>query len=259
MSKYERLRRYLQSISSDIWRASFADVEAILGFSLPDSARKYAAWWANQTPPLSQTSSWVDAGWQTEDVDLGSLRVAFRRVTSPASGVRFAPRNPLVQPAIVSSRRALSLSPHAWDGPARVSIQAQFEWKPIGRIVLDHARRLAFPLAQATPGLYRFRLLIDGKEARYIGETDNLSRRFAHYRNPGSRQETNIRINARFLDALAGGAEIAVAVVTENALIDLGDGLTPVDLGSKAIRRLLENTSLLAGGGSDIEMLNRGE
>ena len=79
MSKYDPLRKHLLSISSNAWQAAFADIEAVLGFSLPSSARRFSAWWANQDPPLSQTLGWVDAGWQTMDVDIVRNTVTFRR------------------------------------------------------------------------------------------------------------------------------------------------------------------------------------
>jgi hypothetical protein len=79
MGKYEPLTHYLENQAVETWEASFSDVERILGFPLPRSAREYAAWWANQEPGHSQTRGWRDAGWETGNVDLAARKVRFRR------------------------------------------------------------------------------------------------------------------------------------------------------------------------------------
>ena len=83
MGKYEPLTHYLENHAGEIWDASFADVERILGFALPRSAHDYAAWWANQKPGHSQTRGWSDAGWETGQVDLAAKKVRFRRGRRP--------------------------------------------------------------------------------------------------------------------------------------------------------------------------------
>jgi hypothetical protein len=88
MSKYEPLAQALRREQDDQWTASFEDVERVLGFSLPASARNYREWWANQrSGGHSQTRGWQDAGWQVWKVDLAGEQVTFRRVAGeiPAS------------------------------------------------------------------------------------------------------------------------------------------------------------------------------
>lgn len=81
MMKYAPLRRHLATLVKDEWLASFAQVEQILGFALPASARKYPAWWANQAGPgHSQSQAWEAAGWRTGDIDLAARCVRFRRI-----------------------------------------------------------------------------------------------------------------------------------------------------------------------------------
>ena len=79
MSKYDRLTAYLSTLTTEEWRASFAEIEEILGFSLPASAYEHPAWWANQTGGNGQSSAWQDAGWKTEGLDLGGTSVTFVR------------------------------------------------------------------------------------------------------------------------------------------------------------------------------------
>lgn len=80
MGRYHPLTEFLKAREDDIWSASFAQVEKILGFSLPESAEKYPAWWANQSNGRhSQAMAWQEAGWRTRNVDLRGRRVAFER------------------------------------------------------------------------------------------------------------------------------------------------------------------------------------
>jgi hypothetical protein len=83
--KYARLRDYLQDLTTDVWEASFDEIERILGFSLPASARRYQAWWANQqTGGPSQAHSWSEAGWRTRRLRIQDERVTFERVAGPS-------------------------------------------------------------------------------------------------------------------------------------------------------------------------------
>ena len=81
MSKYDVLTRHLKEMTEGNWEASFVDIERILGFKLPDSAREYPAWWANQlTGQRVQCRSWMNAGWQANDLDLDGEKITFHRV-----------------------------------------------------------------------------------------------------------------------------------------------------------------------------------
>src|SRR5205085_7986630 len=83
MGKYEPLAAYLNEERENVWVASFAEIEAVLGFSLPPSARDHREWWGNQRGGgHSQAKGWQDAGWQVWKVDLQAKRVEFRRVGS---------------------------------------------------------------------------------------------------------------------------------------------------------------------------------
>jgi hypothetical protein len=80
MSRYQPLADFLDGKKELEWNATFAEVEAQLGFPLPDSAYKYPAWWANQTGAgHSQTKGWRSVGWKTRDLDLERKRIRFER------------------------------------------------------------------------------------------------------------------------------------------------------------------------------------
>ena len=86
MSKYDPLSNYLRRRKGDVWQAEFSEIEAILGFPLPESARRYPAWWANQNGGgHSQTAGWQSAGWRTADLDLAGKSVRFERLTDAQS------------------------------------------------------------------------------------------------------------------------------------------------------------------------------
>ncbi|HEX6374939.1 MAG TPA: type II toxin-antitoxin system VapB family antitoxin [Allosphingosinicella sp.] len=90
MGKYESLAASLQDREQDEWDASFEQIEEVLGFALPPSARRYREWWANQRGQgHSQARGWQDAGWQVWKVDLAGERATFRRANHgypPAGG-----------------------------------------------------------------------------------------------------------------------------------------------------------------------------
>lgn len=80
MSRYQPLADFLAGKKELEWNATFAEIEAQLGFPLPDSAYKYPAWWANQTGAgHSQTKGWRSVGWKTRDLDLERRRIRFER------------------------------------------------------------------------------------------------------------------------------------------------------------------------------------
>ena len=80
MGKYEPLAQFLDSRNEDSWTATFEQIEAKLGFTLPKSAYGYRAWWSNQQGPgHSQKEAWQAAGWETKDVDLSRKIVRFVR------------------------------------------------------------------------------------------------------------------------------------------------------------------------------------
>lgn len=235
MSKYQPLKQHLEGLAVREWHTTFKEIERILGFSLPPSARKHQAWWANAHDHMPQRHVWLDAGWRTHDINLSAGHVLFVR-EAPR---RFAPqRDPSPPPSALPEV-------HAWDTSRRFSCGTRMEWAPLGKVEKDDKGLLQFPQAAPRPGLYCFRVRITEREMRYIGESDNLARRFGHYRNLGPTQETNIRLNARLLSEPDAGAEIAVSICADDAWIDWGPGPKVADLSQKSVRCLLENAAII--------------
>ena len=76
--RYQRLRQYLEALRGNEWRATFDQIEKVIGTDLPLSARKYPAWWSNTTGH-SQALAWMKAGWITRKVTLTERSVVFER------------------------------------------------------------------------------------------------------------------------------------------------------------------------------------
>jgi len=79
MSKYDPLRRHLEARLGFETPMRFSDIEEVLGFGLPDSARKFPAWWSNNTGTHVGVKAWRDAGFRTSRVDIPGERVTFVR------------------------------------------------------------------------------------------------------------------------------------------------------------------------------------
>ena len=138
-----------------------------------------------------------------------------------------------------------------------VQIRLEFNWQFLGELLTDGNSRLQFPAAPRQPGLYRFRLCGNGPARHYVGETDELRRRFQHYRTPGRSQQTNIRMNAEFRDHITGGGSIEVDIVIDKIAVIAGDEPVTIDLSDKAMRRLLEHAALVDEAAAGALLLNR--
>ncbi len=76
MSKYDPLLDHLVH-SKGVVEFQFIDVEKVLGFPLPASARRYAAWWSNSGGTHVQAAAWLEAGYRTEDVNIEQEKLRF--------------------------------------------------------------------------------------------------------------------------------------------------------------------------------------
>lgn len=87
MSKYEPLQRYLAQQPGEEAPMTFKEIEAVLGFKLPESARAHRPWWSNNVGTHVNAAAWRRAGWRTARVDLASEKVTFVRDHAPQAGV----------------------------------------------------------------------------------------------------------------------------------------------------------------------------
>jgi hypothetical protein len=80
MSKYQSLNQFFKAQTSGFLRMTFDEVEKEAGFKLPASARLHQAWWANDRDRHVQAKAWLDAGYESEQVDMKAGTLVFRRV-----------------------------------------------------------------------------------------------------------------------------------------------------------------------------------
>jgi hypothetical protein len=83
MTKYAALGNFLKNQNVSSIPMTFREIEAITGHPLPQS-KQYPAWWSNNTSNNVMTKVWLEAGFRTEQVDIGGERLVFRRVAPQA-------------------------------------------------------------------------------------------------------------------------------------------------------------------------------
>jgi hypothetical protein len=110
VSKYDPLGDFLRGQYGDEVRVRFAEIERILGFPLPASARVHRPWWSNNPNNSAITKVWLNTGFRTEQVDMAGETLVFVRMkeghmTAPGKGLGEA-----AQPSIGSEDE--NLPPH---------------------------------------------------------------------------------------------------------------------------------------------------
>jgi hypothetical protein len=79
--KYRLLYKYLDERYADTVVLTFAEVEDLLGFTLPDQARLHTEWWTNREATVADANyadSWILAS-RTAVPNLLAQTVAFER------------------------------------------------------------------------------------------------------------------------------------------------------------------------------------
>jgi len=59
---------------------TFEEIEKVIGVKLPPKAQHHRAWWSNNASNNVMTRVWLDAGFETEQVDMAARKLVFRRV-----------------------------------------------------------------------------------------------------------------------------------------------------------------------------------
>ena len=78
-SKYYLLFEHLQHCNQEAVTLTFTEIEALMRYLLPKSARSKKNWWSNRDSPSAlQAIAWISAGYQVEFVDLMQQTVTFK-------------------------------------------------------------------------------------------------------------------------------------------------------------------------------------
>jgi len=232
MDSYKPLKDYLLSSGRSRIVLTFPELERVLGFPLPRSARAYPAWWANGGH--SQANAWLGAGYRAEQVSLSSETVVFRAAEAPArkaEPARRAPEAPLPEsgaardaPAGVlcvcghSFRYLQQLLPECGADGRALKFYPQGDCPSHGRLPLNQYGDGAFCRfridAGRWPGVY---LWVAGGKILYVGETEDLQRRFnlgygvISPRNCfAGGQSTNCRMNKVVLSQFEAGRIVSL-------------------------------------------------
>ncbi len=78
MTKYESLTTYLNLCNKESIKLKYSEIEEILGFELPASARNHKECWHNNDKTHSHSKSWGEARYKATNVVLGES-VVFER------------------------------------------------------------------------------------------------------------------------------------------------------------------------------------
>jgi len=212
---------------------SFSEIEKILGFTLPTSARKYNAWWANEhNGSHTHARAWQDAGWKSFQLNLAGEMVSFFK-SNEVKGVASS--------TFGNQDTVTSVGASAFED--LIEIKLEFSWLSAGNVAIDQKGRLRFPKLEIGPAVYRIEIVSGQSSMVYIGETDNFPRRMQSYRTPGLSQQTNKRLNALMHQRLSAGGIVSMSV-TSSCIIELATESTSLDFEDKFSRRLVENTAI---------------
>lgn len=97
MSKYTPLAEYLKKQGREQVPMTFAEIERVTGVKLPPSAIKHRPWWSNNPDNSVLTKVWLDAGFESEQVDMEKRKLVFKRVRAAKvrGGAEEKPFHPL--------------------------------------------------------------------------------------------------------------------------------------------------------------------
>jgi DNA-binding transcriptional regulator YiaG len=78
-SKYHPLFETLQNSGKDEVTLTLAEIETLLGSTLPPGANADRAWWSNRGTGSVQSSSWMEAGYHVTSINLETKKITFRK------------------------------------------------------------------------------------------------------------------------------------------------------------------------------------
>ena len=80
MGKYGPLGQFLRNQRTQEVPLTFREIEKITGVKLPPKAQHHRAWWSNNPSNNVMTKVWLEAGYESTQVDMSARKLVFRRV-----------------------------------------------------------------------------------------------------------------------------------------------------------------------------------
>ena len=91
VGKYQPLGQFLRNQRTRDVPLTFREIEKITGVKLPPKAQHQRAWWSNNPSNNVMTKVWLEAGFESAQVDMDARKLVFRRVTKTSeAGSGFA-------------------------------------------------------------------------------------------------------------------------------------------------------------------------
>ena len=90
MGKYEPLGQFLRKQRAAAVPLTFREIEKITGVKLPPKAQHHRAWWSNNPNNNVMTKVWLEAGYESAQVDMKGRKLVFRRVAKAPEPAGFA-------------------------------------------------------------------------------------------------------------------------------------------------------------------------
>src|SRR4051794_12169268 len=88
MGKYQNLGVFLQKQRAREVPLTFRDIEKITGAKLPPKAQHHRAWWSNNPSNNVMTKVWLEAGYESAQVDMNARKLVFRQVAKAGEARR---------------------------------------------------------------------------------------------------------------------------------------------------------------------------
>ena len=85
------MRDFLRAQHAAIVPMTFDEIEEVTRVKLPPKAQLHRAWWSNNPSNNVMTRVWIEAGFETEQVDMAARKLVFRRVGGLSERAMAAP------------------------------------------------------------------------------------------------------------------------------------------------------------------------
>ena len=129
-SKYHPLFKHLQTCKAPEITLSFAEIEALIGDTLPASARKRKNWWSNRDSASAlQANAWIRAEYHVHRVNLEEQRVTFQMFQATYTVHKQDGEIEWTGPAIKALRRHKGLKQNEFAKELGVRRETVSEWE----------------------------------------------------------------------------------------------------------------------------------
>ena len=128
-SKYQPLLKYLQQSDRVEVVLTFADIETLMGVSLPESARHNRAWWSNRSKGALQATAWMGAVYLVKDLNFLDEQITFHKPSQVYTVQRVNDEIQWSQELVKALRSHMGLTQAGFAKELRIRQQTVSEWE----------------------------------------------------------------------------------------------------------------------------------